>query len=186
MLTIPGKIPYVKRASLKLAISAGIMIDQQDWVPITEHHNKFGNKYAEPYESIVVTVTLDDCVLAQQNMQQPLNLECEFLDTSDYTEHCLTITVEGFDLKFYDHVQGIGSPYPMIRIDTLSIEDLSMLQLIQDLDTRVSYQDSNTVETSVMPLYMGSRSYQTLKFSTPIYVWLLDNDMRFGYYRFSQ
>jgi hypothetical protein len=177
MLIIPGKIPYIKRANLKIAISAGIMFDQQRWLPSEYHDAVFGDQYPARYDSLVVTVSLNEEILAKKNLRQPLQIDHDFLDTEEVTEHCLTIAVRGFDQQHYEQSRAFGKPYPTIKIHCLEIEQLNMMQTIQDLGTCVYHKVPATPSC-----YMSQNGYQSLSFTTPIYAWLLENDHKPDYY----
>ena len=179
-MIIPGKIPYIKKANLKLSISAGIMINQSDWIPAHDHAVYFGDKYAAPYDRIMVKIYLDDQILASQSMDQPLHMDYDFLDTDTTVDHFLKIAVSGFEQKFYEQIKDIGDPYPMIAIDTIKLENLNMQQIIQDHGSYVLADTPNTV--TIPSTHMGQSGYQSLYFTTPIYVWLLENEANPNYY----
>jgi hypothetical protein len=57
---------------------------------------------------------------------------------------------------------------------------------IEGLNMRLTMEDSGTCqldgETAIPSEYMGQVGYQSLKFNTPIYHWLLKNERKPSYY----
>jgi hypothetical protein len=91
--------------------------------------------------------------------------ECQIPDSNETIEHELRIEVRGRPTGAMLHVHNI---------------------LIEGLDMRLTMEDSGTSELggepSVASEYMGQVGYQSLKFTTPIYPWLLANERKDTYY----
>jgi hypothetical protein len=179
-MIIPGKIPYIKKARLNIEISAGVMIDQEKWIPATDHDIFFGDSYAKPYDSLTVSITLDGNLLLESNVNSLVKLNHEFTDSEETTSRCLKIIVKGFDEKFCCYVDGIGEVSPMIKIDSFQIENLNMMLTMED-SGKCFYDDSPTDE-SVPSMVIGQNGFQVLEFTTPIYPWLLANERKPEYY----
>ena len=77
-----------------------------------------------------------------------------------------------------------------LRIEVRGRPTGSMLHIhricIEGLDMRLTMEDSGTCELDGEPAvpseYMGQVGYQSLKFTTPIYPWLLANERKDTYY----
>ena len=68
----------------------------------------------------------------------------------------------------------------MLKIDHVWIEDLCMRKTLEDSGICIFYQRPS--EVNIPSEHMGEPGEQILKFSTPIYPWLLANEKYFNYY----
>jgi len=178
-MSIPGKIAYIKNGSLAIAISAGTMIDQHEWVPSSDHYRRFGDQYPLPYQDLRVQVKLDNAVLIDNNLSQPINTEHLFEDSETVTEHAITITLSGVDDSHQVNLKNIGNLSPMMRIEGIWIEQLSMRLVLEDYG-QCFYTGSNDLH--VPSEFVGQSGTQILKFSTPIYPWLLSMQRKPTYF----
>ncbi len=179
-MIIPGKIPYVKKANISVEISAGVMIDQKNWVPAADHKTVFGKSYAEPYSSLVASIIVDDVLLLESSVELPVKLNYDFRDSEETTSHYLKIIARGFDEKFCCYVDGIGDVSPMIKIESIQIENLNMMLTMED--SGKCFYDNSPKAMSIPSTFIGQNGYQLLEFKTPIYPWLLDNERKPEYY----
>lgn len=96
----------------------------------------------------------------------------------DEQEHCLKVTMKG---KLHEDTKidrnGNIIEDAVIDIKNISFDDIEIDQLIYDLSQYI--HDGNGTEStkSVHKFYghMGCNGYVELKFSCPIYLWLLEN-----------
>jgi len=133
--------------------------------------------------------------------QKTALLEIEFAGTSDNTEMVVCIVIDGqvmltkqlstditeFKSTIPDHTE---TKQHELRIELSGNSNGAMLHLrcirIEGLDLKLTMEDSGTCELdgvqSVPSEYMGQAGYQSLKFTTPIYPWLLANERKDTYY----
>lgn len=166
---IPGKILYKKQAELRIRCLAGTMIDQQAWIP-QDKHNYFGSLYSEPYRDMTVTIEFDDKVLFTGDLSQPVDFKYQFTDSDEKTTHYFKICLSGLNDNHRCYIKDIGDVAPMMQIDGIWIENLSMRLAMED-HGECKYE--NLSEMQAPSEYMGQNGYQKLEFSTPIYPWLL-------------
>lgn len=155
MFSLPGKINHVNKAKLTIHLTTGHMLDFKEWV--------------ESSQECVVKITLNDVVLYHNTVDQPVQLEHEFLD-QDPGSYKLKIEVEkivdGFD------VDGIWAS-PMLHITGTWIENLNLRLALEEYG-RCHYPEHPDI---VVPSeYMGSVGETSLEFTTPIYKWLMQCD----------
>lgn len=167
---IPGKIPYVKKAALNVVCSAGTMIDQHEWVPMNNHSSRFGDQYPNPFKDLVVTIELDNTVLIESDLSQPLEFEHMFEDSESVTDHVLKISLGGLVDSHRVYLDQVGELAPMMRIEGIWIEQLSMRPVFED-HGQCFY--NNTTDPQIPSEFVGQNGTQVLNFSTPIYPWLM-------------
>lgn len=115
-------------------------------------------------EGMIVEITLDNHTL----LSQPL--------ITEVTKFIYMVDDEPGDHELQIHLKGVpqGS---QLRIHKILIEGLNMRMTMEHSGTCVM----NNV-AHVPSEYMGQIGYQSLKFSTPIYPWLFENEQHDRYY----
>jgi hypothetical protein len=113
-----------------------------------------------------VFILIDNKIVTTKQLSTDITkFECHIPDSDETIEHELRIEVRG---------KPAGA---MLRVHDI---------LIEGLDMRLTMEDSGTCELdgepSVASEYMGQVGYQSLKFTTPIYPWLLANERKDTYY----
>ena len=120
---------------------------------------------AEEYEMFVSILIDDKIVITKQLSTEITSFRYNIPDSDHTIEHELRIEISG---------RPMGA---MLHIHSISIEGLCM---------RLTMLDSGTCkqngEPSVPTELMGQVGYQSLKFTTPIYPWLLANERKDTYY----
>lgn len=116
--------------------------------------------------AMLVFILFDnEVIITQQLSTEITRLEHSFPDGDKTIEHELRIEVRG-------NPRGA-----QLRIHRILIEGLCM---------RLTMEDSGTCqldsESAVPSEYMGQVGYQSLRFTTPIYPWLLANERKDTYY----
>jgi hypothetical protein len=176
---IPGKIPYIKQATIDIVLSSGTMINQQEWVPSIDHNQRFGNLYLYSYQDLNVSIELDGKILISDTLDKTVSLNYMFEDSETEVDHCLQITVSGFDLKHHDYIPDIGEVSTMIKIDSIQIENLSMHRAIEDAG---QYWCENNSQPQVPGEFAGQNGIYKFQFKTPIYPWLLSIEQTPDYF----
>jgi hypothetical protein len=179
MIIIPGKIPYIKKATFRIMCSAGTMIDQHEWVSINHHSSRFGDQYPEPYKNLQVRFELDNNILFESDLSHCIDFEHMFEDSESVTEHSLKITLTGLDDIHRVYLDNVGELAPMMRIDGIWIEHLSMRLVFEDHGQ--CFYD-NTTDPQIPSEFIGQNGTQLLKFSTPIYPWLMSVQKKSDYF----
>ena len=113
-----------------------------------------------------VRILIDNEVILTKSLSTEVTeFKHNIIDSNTEVEHELRIEVSG------------APTGAMLHIRKLSIEGLNM---------RLTMEDSGTCfldgETAIPSEYMGQVGYQSLKFTTPIYPWLLSNERKSTYY----
>ena len=120
---------------------------------------------AEETEMFVSILIDDKIVTAKQLSTEITRFKYNIPDSNQTIEHELRIEISG---------RPMGA---MVHIHSISIEGLCM---------RLTMRDSGTCEQNGEPAVpcqlMGQVGYQSLKFTTPIYPWLLANEREDTYY----
>ena len=116
--------------------------------------------------AVLVAIWIDGKVLMiQQLSTDTTRFEHAIPDHADPAEHELRIEVRGQPTGAQLHIHSIR---------------------IEGLDLRLTMEDSGTCELDGEPAvpseYMGQVGYQSLRFATPIYPWLLANERKGTYY----
>jgi hypothetical protein len=149
---LDGKIPAVITALLEIEFSA----TRQD--PAAQVHIVIDNQ-------VMLTKKFStDITKFEYAIPEPKTVY-GILSETDIVEHELRIEVSG---------RPTGA---QLRIHSIRIEGLCM---------RLTMEDSGTCEldgeSAVPSEYMGQVGYQSLRFTTPIYPWLLANERKDTYY----
>ena len=113
-----------------------------------------------------VSIVVDNKVMLTKSLSTDITkFECNIPDSDETTEHELRIELHG------------NPTGTMAHIHSIQIEGLCM---------RLTMEDSGNCwfgEDQAIPSeYMGQVGYQSLKFTTPIYPWLLANERKETYY----
>ena len=113
-----------------------------------------------------VSIVVDNKVMLTKSLSTDITkFECNIPDSDETTEHELRIEFHGIPTG------------TMVHIRSIRIEGLCM---------RLTMEDSGNCwfgEDQAIPSeYMGQVGYQSLKFTTPIYPWLLANERKETYY----
>ena len=115
--------------------------------------------------TFVIIIVDGQVAVTKQLSTNVTNFEYRISDTEEITEHELRIEVRG---------KPSGA---MLHIHKIAIEGLNM---------RLTMEDSGTCQpdnkSAVPSEFMGQVGYQSLKFTTPIYPWLLANERKDSYY----
>lgn len=133
--------------------------------------------------------------------QKTALLEIEFSGTATDPVMTVAILIDGkeimvqrlstdttqFEHAIPDHAETVEHE---LRIEVRGRPTGAMLHLhsvrIEGLDMRLTMEDSGTCELDGKPAvpseYMGQVGYQSLRFATPIYPWLLANERKGTYY----
>lgn len=115
--------------------------------------------------TFVIIIVDGQVAVTKQLSTNVTNFEYRISDTEEITEHELRIEVRG---------KPSGA---MLHIHKIAIEGLNM---------RLTMEDSGTCQldnkSAVPSEFMGQVGYQSLKFTTPIYPWLLSNERKSTYY----
>lgn len=169
MFKIPGKIDYVKQATIDVEISAGSIINNQTWIPATQHQDYFGNQVVPYYQHVQVKIELDNAVLLERVIgSDTVNFHHEFLDSDEQCDHVLKISVIGNSPEFIQRYQD-NDVFTMLKINGLSIENLPIQYVLEQTGQWQHYAGG-------MLQYLGPNGSCALNFTTPIYVWLLSKD----------
>lgn len=116
--------------------------------------------------AMIVVISIDGEVMLMRPLTiETYTFEYDFQDNKDVEEHEFKIEVRG---------KPTGA---MLHLQRISIEGLDMRLTMED--SGECYLDG---VQSVPSEYMGQVGYQSLKFTTPIYPWLLANQRKDSYY----
>ena len=178
-MIIPGKIPYIKMGTIKIVCSLGTMINQHEWVAMNHHRSRFSDQYPKPYQDLQVRVELDNNVLFEGQLTQPLDFEHMFEDSEIVTDHVLKISLNGLVDSHRVYLDQVGDLAPMMRIEGIWIEQLSMRMAFEDYG-QCFYE--NTIDTQIPSEFVGQNGTQVLNFSTPIYPWLMSIQKKHDYF----
>jgi hypothetical protein len=178
-MIIPGKIPYIKMGTIKIVCSSGTMINQHEWVAMNDHRSRFADQYPEPYKDLQVRIELDNNVLVEGQMTQKIEFEHMFEDSELITEHVLKIRLSGLNDSHRVYLDNVGNLAPMLRIEGIWIEQLSMRLVLED-HGQCFY--NNTSDAQIPSEFIGQNGTQVLKFSTPIYPWLISVQKKPDYF----
>jgi hypothetical protein len=116
--------------------------------------------------AMFVSILIDDEIVTTKQLSTEITrFKYNIPDSNQTIEHELRIEISG---------RPIGA---MLHIRSISIEGLCMRSTMSNSGT--SKQNG---EPAVPSEYMGQLGYQSLKFTTPIYPWLLANESDNTYY----
>jgi hypothetical protein len=104
------------------------------------------------------------------------DIQCEFDDSKD-SAHCLEISMTG---KLPEHTQideqGNIVADRMILIRDLALDDIVLNQVFYD-QAQYHHNNNGNTENIAQQFYgdMGCNGHVRLNFSSPVYMWLLEN-----------
>lgn len=149
---IDGKIPYVKTALLQIEFAG------TDNDPATR-----------------VSIVIDNQVILHKKLSTDIT-KFEYNIPEPTTVYGYAYNIETIEHELRIEVRGRPTG-AMLHIHSIRIEGLCM---------RLTMEDSGTCELDGVPSvpseYMGQVGYQSLRFTTPIYPWLLANERKDTYY----
>lgn len=153
-----NKPVVTKSAELSLELSLGQFVDD---VWCVDRNNPAWNQ-------ITVEVIIDDTDIVYSGpVTAPVHISHWFADTDQHQDRCLYIVVKGLDQLAQRGV--------MVSIRNLKIEKLSLDKVVEFTGIYVdSNQNINTAGE-----FMGKDGITTIPFSTPIYIWLFENQHHF-------
>lgn len=155
-----NKPTVINTAALDIEFSAGTMINYQTWTP-------------ELGCDLQIQIILDKIVILDQALTTELTqFHYDFADTVDTQEHELQIVLSGVP------DEQVEDTNVMLKIHNIWIERLNMHLAMEDQGQY--YHHSG--EVHVPSEYMGCNGYWSLKFTTPIYPWLLEIERKPDYY----
>ena len=158
------KLSLEKNTETALDIYSTILDDKIPYQKTALLKIEFSGTCNDP--AMVVGISIDGKIIITQPLStDTITFEHSILDHTQTAEHELRIEIGG---------QTSGA---RLRIHYIRIEGLDM---------RLTMEDSGTCELDGEPAvpseYMGQVGYQSLKFTTPIYPWLLANERKDTYY----
>lgn len=165
-----GKTEAVSTWNLTVTIEPGIMENEQEWRPGSDHPHF--------HEHQIKTEIWfgDQCLFQTRLNQHRIVFSKNLPDTQIPSRQNLTIKFfgkpESPDLETNDHV--------VVKLDVM-IENLPVAKIFED---QGYYQIDSTQEKKVAGNFLGENGQQVLEIYTPIYVWLLKN--RNYFWQFSQ
>ena len=147
-----------------LSIYSNILDGKPPYVRTAGLEIEFVGTAADP--EMEVSIAVDNKVILTKTLSTDITkFECNIPDSDETTEHELRIELHGNPTGARLHIHYIR---------------------IEGLDMRLTMEDSGTCELDGEPAvpseYMGQVGYQSLKFTTPIYPWLLANERKDTYY----
>lgn len=147
-----------------LSIYSNIIDGKTPYVKTAELEIEFTGTANDP--AMEVSIVVDDKVMLTKTLSTDITkFECRIPDSNETEQHEFRIELRG---------KPTGA---MLQIRRISIEGLNL---------RLTMEDSGTSELggepSVASEYMGQVGYQSLRFTTPIYPWLLANERKDTYY----
>ena len=147
-----------------MSIYSNILDGKPPYVRTAELEIEFVGTAVDP--EMEVSIAVDNKVMLTKTLSTDITkFECNIPDSDETTEHELRIELHGNPTGARLHIHYIR---------------------IEGLDMRLTMEDSGTCELDGEPAvpseYMGQVGYQSLKFTTPIYPWLLANERKDTYY----
>lgn len=147
-----------------LSIYSTILEGKTPYVKTAVLEIEFSGTANDP--AMEVSIVVDNKVILTKSLSTDITkFECNIPDSDETTEHELRIELHG------------NPTGAMVHIRSIQIEGLCM---------RLTMEDSGNCwfgEDQAIPSeYMGQVGYQSLKFTTPIYPWLLANERKETYY----
>jgi hypothetical protein len=153
-----GKKVHIPTWNLKVSLVPGIM-RHNTWTPVTDSSQW-------PNTDMCVQVWLGSQSLIDQKLtHSPINLSHDVEDQGPCYQE-LKIVLSGKSATKLDSDV-------MLHVD-LAVENLSIMPV---LDTHGQYVIHSTGERKIPGEYMGENGEMTLNIYTPIYVWLLQNQV---------
>ena len=155
MFSMPGKIDYIKTASLDIHLETGHMIDFKQWVPSVQ--------------KCIIKIMLNDTVLHHGDINGQIKIAHKFLDLDNST-YDLQIVIEEIAHGF--NCDNLWAS-PMLHIQGVWIENLNLGLAFEEYG-KCHYATHPDITTPSN--FIGNVGVQSLQFTTPIYSWLLSID----------
>ena len=148
---------------------------------MTTENTKFTCKIQPTNNSIPLGLrVMLDQVIIFENAHVTKPLQVQYFIPDEDGEHELTFELYG---KKSEHtkIDTLGSIISdaMLSISEMEIDEINIDQIVQSTQSKVVYcHDFNGTQSSIEDVfhgYMGCNGTVTLKFTTPIYLWLLEH-----------
>lgn len=167
---LKNKPVVTKTASVMVEMSLGYMLDGTTWYT-QQQYNQSIDVVPVPWDKIRITIKLDQQVIFESGINDTTQVTYSFEDSSSTQTHTLTIQVNGIDEQHRPRWPSGLNGGAMLKLHSITIEDMSMEWVMPTLGTYVLEDGSVHIPTGLA----GSNGVQTLPFSTPIYSWLIAN-----------
>ena len=128
-------------------------------------------------QALPLIVLLDDQIVWQNTVEQKCKVEIRCLENIEQPEHVLKIVLHGKDsthttLDANNNIIADSS----LQFSNFLADDINITQLVIDRNTYQHNFNGNGSETTEQFFgTMGCNGTVTFKFSTPLYIWLLEN-----------
>ena len=125
-----------------------------------------------------IKVAVDDQVLLDTQIENKLDFE-QTVNLEDNSNHQLTFTL--YNKSKYDTVikDGVIQKDTLIKISNIELEEIDLMSILSLKKDLFYYEHNNNGSTELerYTLYdtLGCNGTATINFSTPCYVWLLEN-----------
>jgi len=157
---MPGKRPVQRLWNLTLSIQAGVMCQNESWIPADDYKKPLHNQFQ-------IEVRLGEKLLANAELgQAPLIINRDLDDSDLPTTELLTIQVSGKDETWPVD----NNTHEMLKV-ALVIENIPLKFLLEELGKFTADSTGQEVRASE---FMGQNGKFKLEIYTPIYVWLMD------------
>lgn len=154
----PTTIITVPDVTMKLQLEAGSITHNNEWV------DKF-------ISAVDVKVAVDSTIIYQDTISSgQINLEFTLPNQAAYTEHVMTITVNGLDVFRPDWSDEIN---PVIRINSMQIDNCEIASLLIGYSNFASYSGIDVPVSK----HIAHDGCQHMPFYTPIYKWIVEKSM---------
>lgn len=157
-----------KTVSVIVEMSLGYMLDGTAWYT-QQQYNQSTDVVSIPWNKIKITIKLDQQVIFESGLDDTTQVTYSFNDSSSTQPHTLTIQVDGLDNSHRPRWPSGLTGGVMLKIHSITIEDMDMSCVMPKLGTCVLEDGSVHIPTNLL----GSNGTQTLPFTTPIYIWLV-------------
>jgi len=125
-----------------------------------------------------IKVAINDQTLIDTQLETKLNFN-QTVELIDDCDHQLTFTL--YDKNKYDTVikDGVIEKDTLIKISNIELEEIDLMSILSLKKDLFYYEHNNNGSTELerYTLYdtLGCNGTATINFSTPCYVWLLEN-----------
>ena len=125
-----------------------------------------------------IKVAINDQTLIDTQLETKLNFN-QTVELIDDCDHQLTFTL--YDKNKYDTVikDGVIQKDTLIKISNIELEEIDLMSILSLKKDLFYYEHNNNGSTELerYTLYdtLGCNGTATINFSTPCYVWLLEN-----------
>ena len=156
-LILKGKPEVTNTFVLTIEFQGGSMDTNGNWLPVFP-------------DSADIQIALDQTVLHSSKISTTLTqLDFHIPDTVQQCQRSLKISLSGINgARDRDDLN------PMLFIKNLWIENVREFNVVNVFDINGTYCHASG-ESSAAGNFMGCDGYQEIKFTTPVYQWLLEN-----------